>query len=50
LPVLTASITRLRKSCEYGFAISCWPPPSQQVESKSRRFGNPAIHSKSRTL
>jgi hypothetical protein len=41
----------LRKSCEYGFAISYWPPPSQQVESKSRRFGNPApIHLKSRTL
>ena len=35
-PLFTASITRSRKSCEYGFAISCWPPPSQQVESKSR--------------
>jgi hypothetical protein len=20
---------------------SCWPPPSQQIESKSARFGNP---------
>jgi hypothetical protein len=35
-PLFTASITRSRKSCEYGFAISCWPPPSQQFESKSR--------------
>ena len=32
-PLFTASITRSRKSCEYGFTISCWPPPSQQVES-----------------
>ena len=23
-----------RKSCEYGLAVSCWPPPSQQVEIK----------------
>src|SRR3984893_2962527 len=22
---------------------SCWPPPSQQVESKSARFGNPTL-------
>jgi hypothetical protein len=30
---------------------SCWPPPSQQVESKSPRFGNPApTQSKNRTL
>ena len=29
----------------------CWPLPIQQVESKSRRFGNPApTQSKSRTL
>jgi hypothetical protein len=34
--LFTASITRSRKSSEYGLAISCWPPPSQQVESKSR--------------
>jgi len=24
---------------------SCWPPPSQQVESKSPRFGNPHLDS-----
>ena len=51
LALSTASIIRSRKSCEYVFAISCWPPPSQQVESKSRRFGNPApTQSKSSTL
>jgi hypothetical protein len=51
LSLSTASITRSRKSCEYGFAISRWPPPSQQVESKSRRFGNPTpIRPKRRTL
>src|ERR1700733_1480562 len=34
-PLFTASITRSRKSCEYGLAISCWPPPRQQGEIKN---------------
>ena len=40
-PLFTASITRSRKSCEYGFAISCWPPPSQQVNQNLADSGIP---------
>jgi hypothetical protein len=38
-PLSTASMTRSHKSCEYGFGMPAGLRESQQVESKSARFG-----------
>src|SRR5271163_3357515 len=48
-PAATAATTRSRRSKEYARAIPAGLQPSQQVESDSRRFGNPSRFSQSRS-
>jgi hypothetical protein len=49
-PVVTASITRSRKSCEYGFAIPAVLRQASRLNQKAADSGTPPIQFNCRML